>query len=111
MVGCVGLVDDVRLVPSGWRAGDIVLAVVTPDELDLAAEAAAVEFLWRAAPFLSLAHDVSEGGLETCIAEAAAFSGAPAELEHVEGAVAIVAVPPQHLAKLGGVRLERIGVV
>ena len=35
IVGCVGLVPDVRRVPRGWREGDIVLAASTPEELDL----------------------------------------------------------------------------
>jgi phosphoribosylformylglycinamidine (FGAM) synthase-like enzyme len=41
----------------------------------LAGEAALVDFVWQAAPLLSLAHDVSDGGLEQALAEASAFSG------------------------------------
>ena len=45
-----------------------------PARLDLAAEAALVEFLWRAAPQCSLVHDVSHGGLAVALAEAAIHS-------------------------------------
>ena len=38
IVGCVGLVPDVRRVPRGWREGDVVLAT-TRDEFDLQREA------------------------------------------------------------------------
>src|SRR5205823_10393098 len=61
VVGCVGLVADVRTLPSGWRPGDAIL-LLHADE-GLAGEALLVELLWRAAPFLSLAHDVGRGGL------------------------------------------------
>jgi phosphoribosylformylglycinamidine synthase II len=68
VVGCVGLVADVRDVPRGWQAGDRVwLCEGDPIEL--------ISWLWRAAPKLSLAHDVSDGGLAEALAEASAFSG------------------------------------
>jgi phosphoribosylformylglycinamidine synthase II len=111
VVGCVGLVDDVRAVPNGWRSGDVVLAVLAPERLDIAAEAAIVEFLWRAAPLLTLAHDVSEGGFDACVAEAAAWSGAPAAVDPVEDARAIVSCAPENVALLGGVALQQIGTV
>src|SRR5690349_22641667 len=47
-----------------WRSGDVVLLATAPGELDLKAEAALVRFVWKAAPVLSLAHDVSDGGLD-----------------------------------------------
>jgi phosphoribosylformylglycinamidine synthase II len=68
VVGCVGLVADVREVPSGWRPGDTVWLAVG-DAVEL------IGWLWRAAPTLSLAHDVSDGGLAEALAEASAFSG------------------------------------
>ncbi|MGI8886147.1 MAG: phosphoribosylformylglycinamidine synthase subunit PurL [Gaiellaceae bacterium] len=100
VVGAVGLVPDVRLVPKGWREGDSVLLAGaaplslagseyqalfgevsgTPAPLDLEAEAQLVSFLWQAAPLCSLVHDSSEGGLAACLAEAALFSGCGAEL-------------------------------
>src|SRR5205085_3278278 len=46
VVGCVGLVPDVRLVPARWEQGDAVLLAEAP-EASLAAEAALVRFLWK----------------------------------------------------------------
>jgi phosphoribosylformylglycinamidine synthase subunit PurL len=101
VVGAVGLVEDVRRVPSAWRAGDVIYAAFAsaaslagseyqarfgevsgmPAPLDLDAEARLVSFLWHAAPLASLAHDASEGGLAVCLAEAAIFSGIGAALD------------------------------
>ena len=103
VVGCVGLVADVRRVPRGWREGDAVLLVrsATPlqlagseyqarygvpsgsVELDLASEAALVDYAWRAAPRCTLVHDAAEGGLAVALAEAALHSGIGATI-HVE---------------------------
>jgi phosphoribosylformylglycinamidine synthase subunit PurL len=100
VVGAVGLVEDVRLVPGGWHEGDSILVAEasppslagseyqarfgevggTPVRLDLAAEARLVRFLWNAAPRCTLVHDVSDGGLAVCLAEAAIHSGVGAEL-------------------------------
>jgi len=99
VVGAVGLVEDVRRVPKGWREGDsLFLAEASalslagseyqarfgevggsPPSLDLDAEARLVSFLWHAAPLCSLVHDASEGGLTVCLAEAAIFSGCGAQ--------------------------------
>ena len=96
VVGAVGLVEDVRRVPTGWRDGDVIFAAFasalslagseyqarygetsgTPPPLDLAAESRLVSFLWNAAPLATLVHDAAEGGLAVCLAEAAIFSGA-----------------------------------
>jgi phosphoribosylformylglycinamidine synthase II len=98
VVGAVGLVEDVRLVPKGWDEADsLLLASASPitltgseyqacygeaagslEPLDLEAEARLVSFLWRVAPRCSLVHDVAEGGLAVCLAEAAIFSGSGA---------------------------------
>ena len=95
VVGAVGLVPDVRRVPKGWRVGDALFVAGastvsfagsevqsrygevggTPPPLDLEAESRLVSFLWRAAPFCTLVHDASEGGLAVCLAEAALYSG------------------------------------
>jgi phosphoribosylformylglycinamidine synthase len=101
VVGAVGLVEDVRRVPKGWREGDALFVVeaspvslagseyqalygevggVLP-RLDLEREARLVSFLWKAAPLSTLVHDVSEGGLAACLAEAALHSGCGALLE------------------------------
>ena len=140
VVGCVGLVPDVRTVPSAWREGDVVLLAGAPAislagseyqarwgepagrpaELDLAAEAALVELLWRAAPRCSLVHDAAEGGLAVALAEAALWSGVGAEVELPEDALAwfgegggqaLLACAPDVVAQIGGVPLRRLGVV
>ena len=139
-VGCVGLVADVRVVPATWREGDVVLLAGapalslngceyqalygevggTPAELDIGAEAALVEFLWRSSPRLSLAHDAAEGGLAVCCAEAAIASGIGAELDLPSdpvslfgegGGQAVIACSPEDAALLAGVPLRQIGVV
>ncbi|TML10665.1 MAG: phosphoribosylformylglycinamidine synthase subunit PurL, partial [Actinobacteria bacterium] len=112
VVGCVGLVADVRKIPSRWRPGDSIL-VAEADE-SLAAQVALIEFLWRSAPFISLAHDLSAGGLERALAEAAAWSGAGADVDlpaGPAGAAAILAVSPDQASGLGWERLVQIGEV
>ncbi len=101
VVGCVGLVPDVRRIPGRWEAGDVILVASTgapawpgselqarygtvsgtPPRLDLDAEAALVRFVYEAAPRCTLAHDVSEGGLAVALAEAALHSGVGARLD------------------------------
>src|SRR6185436_485541 len=83
VVGCVGLLEDVRSVPGAWRDGHLVLLAGAspvalagseyqarygqvggrPARLDLGAEAALIAFLRDAASRCSLVHDVSLGGL------------------------------------------------
>ena len=73
VVGCVGLVPDVR------RGAGRLAARATPCWLRRRARRAStlIGFLWRNAPPLSLAHDVGDGGLAHALAEAALerFSG------------------------------------
>ena len=140
VVGCVGAVADVRTVPGAWREGDVVLLAggdqvaldgseyqsvllggpagrpPTPDHV---AEAALVHFLWRSAPLLSAAHDVSDGGLAVALAELALHSGIGAELELERDALewfgegsgrAVVACSPERAEALEGVPLRRLGV-
>ncbi|HET7046100.1 MAG TPA: phosphoribosylformylglycinamidine synthase subunit PurL [Gaiellaceae bacterium] len=114
VVGCVGLVEDVRAVPGGWREGDALLLVAAPDAIDLEAEAALVELLWRSGPRLSLAHDVSDGGLRVALAEAAIWSGLGADVDlpgdEPLGGAAILACPPDRVGSLEGpLPLRRIG--
>ena len=68
VVGCVGLVPDVREVPRGWRPGDGVW-LAEGDEVEL------IGWLCRNVSKLSLAHDVGAGGLAHALAEASRFSG------------------------------------
>jgi phosphoribosylformylglycinamidine synthase len=109
VVGCVGFVADVRRVPVAWRAGDAILlasagpvglagseyqarfGVVSgrPPHLDLTAEAALVDWLWRLAPRCSLVHDTAEGGLAVALAEAAIHSGVGAVLDLPDDPVAL----------------------
>jgi phosphoribosylformylglycinamidine (FGAM) synthase-like enzyme len=114
VVGCVGLVPDVRLVPGKWDSGDVVLLAQAPEE-SLAAEAALVQFLWKAAPLLTLCHDVGYAGFDDALAEAAEWSGRSAdvacdEVSRARGA-AILACRREDVAKLGSRGLVEIGQV
>ena len=64
-----------------------------------------VEFVWRHAHLFSLAHDVSDGGVELALREAAAWSGREADLDVVEAQGVIVAttvdVPWDDIVELG----------
>jgi len=116
VVGCVGLVPDVRAIPHGWHRGDAVLLATSPDG-SLAAEAALVRFLWRAAPHLTLCHDVGSGGIQATLAEAAAWSGGlEAEVEIPDAydsrrGAAILACHPDGVPRLGSRGFVQIGVV
>jgi phosphoribosylformylglycinamidine synthase len=129
VVGCVGLVPDVRYVTDAWREGDVVLLAGEPQlsiagseyqalydrvygapaELDLEAEAALVRFLWKNNRFFSIAHDVAEGGLAVCLAECAIASGIgarvdlpadPVQLFGECGGLAVVACAREHVGQL-----------
>src|ERR671934_162419 len=72
-------------------------------ELDLLAEAALVRYVWKAAPVLSLAHDVSDGGLEQALREAAEHCGVEADVEllpDVPGGRVLLACAPEHVERL-----------
>jgi phosphoribosylformylglycinamidine synthase subunit PurL len=115
VVGCVGLVPDVREIPDRWQAGDVVLLASIPaGDLDLEAEAALIRFLWKVAPLASLAHDVGAGGLAAAVEEAVEWSGRAAEVElpaEPVGAAAILACAPEDVDALGSRGLELIGRV
>jgi phosphoribosylformylglycinamidine synthase len=141
VVGCVGLVADVRLIPATWREGDGVYSVGAPElSLDgseyqalflggpagrppmpeLAAEAALVRFLWRASPLLTCAHDSAEGGLAVALAEAALAAGLGAQIELEDDAVAwfgegggqaVVSLSDEDESVLEGMPHRRLGVV
>ena len=101
VVGCVGLVPDVRKIPGAWREGDVIylasagtaampgselqaqygIVSGVPPALDLAAEAALIRLVVDLAPRCTLAHDVSDGGLAVALAEAALHSGTGARLD------------------------------
>jgi phosphoribosylformylglycinamidine synthase subunit PurL len=116
VVGCVGLVPDVRKAPNRWQSGDAVLLAMSPYG-SLAAEAALIRFLWKAAPHLSLCHDVGSGGVAAALAEAAAWSGGldaaielPPEYDSRRGA-AILACRPGRIERLGSRGFVQIGTV
>ncbi len=102
VVGCVGLVPDVRHLPGHWRVGDeVYVAGAAPLALDgteyqarflggpagrppapdFEAERALVDFCTRAAPFLTAAHDAAEGGVAVALAELALHSGVGADVQ------------------------------
>jgi hypothetical protein len=92
----------------------VVLLAVAPEE-SLAAEAALVRFLWKAAPLLSLCHDVGHAGLERALAEAAEWSGRPADVDlpsdNLSQGAAILGCRREDVAKLGTKGVVEIGVV
>jgi phosphoribosylformylglycinamidine synthase subunit PurL len=112
VVGCVGLVADVRNIPSRWEPGDVVLLAQAPED-SLAAEAALIRFLWKAAPLLTLCHDVGYAGLEHALAEAAEWSSREADVDLVDvtRGAAVVALPRNEVARLGSKGLVEIGQV
>jgi phosphoribosylformylglycinamidine (FGAM) synthase-like enzyme len=113
VVGCVGLVPDVRFVPRGWQPGDVVLLATVPEQ-SLAAETALVRFLWKATPLLSLCHDVGYAGLPAAVAEASRWSGREADVElpdELLGGAAILACAPEDVDRLGSKGIVEIGVV
>ncbi len=115
VVGCVGLVPDVRALGTAWREGDVVLLAGdarlsiagseyqalfdkiggAPEEFDLQAEAALIRFLWQNYRSFSFAHDVSEGGLAVCLAECVIAGGVGAHLD-------LPADPVQLFGECGG---------
>ena len=115
VVGCVGLVADVRAVPGRWQRGDAVLLARAP-EASLKAEAALIRFLWKASPLLSHCHDVGYGGLEQALEEAARWSGglrADVDLpsDNVSLGAAVLALPPDQVRRLGSKGYVQIGEV
>jgi phosphoribosylformylglycinamidine synthase len=109
VVGCVGVVADVRAVPGTWREGDALYLAGEPElsfdgseyqalygrlegrpaPLDLTSEARLIAQLHELAPRCSLVHDVSEGGLAVALAEAAITSGIGAEVDLPDDALAL----------------------
>jgi phosphoribosylformylglycinamidine synthase II len=141
VVGCVGLVEDVRAIPGAWREGDLVYVAGSPEvRLDgseyqarflrgpagrpalpkLVAEAALIGFLARSAPFLTSSHDAAEGGLAVALAEAALFAGSGASIELPDdgvawfgegGGQAVITCRPEDAARLDGAAVRKIGIV
>jgi phosphoribosylformylglycinamidine synthase len=109
VVGCVGLVADVRTVPGTWREGDAIYLAGEPElsfdgseyqtaygelagrpaRLDLARESELIQALHTVAPRCSFVHDVSEGGLAIALAEAVIAAGVGAELDLPDDALTL----------------------
>jgi len=109
VVGCVGLVADVRAVPGTWREGDAIYLAGEPElsfdgseyqaaygklagrpaRLDLAREAELIGTLHTISPRCSFVHDVSEGGLAIALAEAVLAAGIGAELDLPDDALTL----------------------
>jgi phosphoribosylformylglycinamidine synthase len=87
VVGCVGLVRDVTRIPDRWQRGDRI-ALLRGFGHGL------VHFVWRHAHLWTLAHDVSDGGVELALREAEAWSDRRADYEVVEAPGVVVAVAP-----------------
>jgi phosphoribosylformylglycinamidine synthase II len=101
VVGCVGLVPDVRQIPGSWHEGDVIYLASAgtpafpgselqaqygrvsgvPPAFDLSAEAALIRLVVDLAPRCTLVHDISDGGLAVALAEAAMHSGTGARLD------------------------------
>ncbi|MDQ2984031.1 MAG: phosphoribosylformylglycinamidine synthase subunit PurL [Actinomycetota bacterium] len=108
VVGCVGLVADVRELPRGWRSGDAVLLAAAGDDLE--EQASLIAFAWRAAPVLSLAHNISDRGLPGALAESAGWSRTDAEVDATGGGGLLLACAPKHISRLDW-PVEQIGTV
>jgi hypothetical protein len=110
VVGCVGLVADVRQVPARWRSGDRVVLAEAGDSLK--EQAALIRFVWQSAALLSLAHDVSDGGLELALREAAEWSGEESDAagDAPLGSI-VLACPPENVEKLEWKHLRPLGAV
>ena len=115
VVGCVGLVPDVRQIPDRWQSGDVVLvASLPPGPLEPRAEAELIRLLWKLAPLLSLAHDVGSTGLQAALDEAAEWCGRAATVDlpgENLGTSAILACAPEQVEQLGSRGITRIGEV
>jgi len=115
VVGCVGLVPDVRQIPDRWQPGDVVLlASLPPGALEPRAEAELIRLLWKLAPMLSFAHDVGYAGLEAALEEADEWCGRAATVDlpgEPLGTSAILACAPEHVEQVGSRGIKRIGEV
>ena len=140
VVGCVGIVADVRLVPKSWRGGDEIYVVGAPElsldgseyqalflggpsgrppQPDLTPEAALIRFLWRSAPVLTSAHDAAEGGLAVALAELALAAGVGARIElggdalpwfGEGGGQAVVSLPAEDASVLESIPHRFLGI-
>ncbi|HYX77570.1 MAG TPA: AIR synthase-related protein, partial [Gaiellaceae bacterium] len=95
-------------------AFSVVLLATAPGDLHLAAEAALIRYVWKAAPLLSLAHDVSHGGVAAAVREAADHSGFEADVElpdEAPGGRVLLGCASDDVARLGTRNIVRLGSV
>jgi phosphoribosylformylglycinamidine synthase len=64
VVGCVGIVEDVRTIPAAPEPGDTLL--LAEADASLSSQAALVAFLWRSAPILSFARPEGDSAMIAC---------------------------------------------
>jgi phosphoribosylformylglycinamidine synthase subunit PurL len=64
VVGCVGIVEDVRTIPATREPGGRLL--LAEADASPASQAALIEFLWRSAPILSFARPEGDSALIAC---------------------------------------------
>jgi phosphoribosylformylglycinamidine synthase II len=64
VIGCVGIVEDVRTIPAAREPGDTLLLAAA--DASLPSQAALVEFLWRSAPILSFARPEGDSAVIAC---------------------------------------------
>jgi phosphoribosylformylglycinamidine synthase len=110
VVGCVGLVEDVREISSAWRSGDALFVAEAGESIEEQADL--IVFAWQVGPVVSLVHGVGEGGLQRAIAEAAALSGCEcwAHGEAGYGSI-LIACHPTDIVELDWPNLRLIGSV
>ncbi|HZT45223.1 MAG TPA: AIR synthase related protein, partial [Gaiellaceae bacterium] len=64
VLGCVGIVEDVRTIPGTQENGDPLFMAEADESPE--GQAALVEFLWRSAPRLSYARPQGTGAVVAC---------------------------------------------
>jgi phosphoribosylformylglycinamidine synthase subunit PurL len=64
VIGCIGIVQDVRTIPTAREWGDSVL--LAEADASLSSQAALIEFLWRSAPTLSFARPEGDSVVICC---------------------------------------------
>ena len=64
VVGCIGIVEDVRTIPAARETGETLL--LAEADTSLASQAALIEFLWRSAATLSFARPEGNSAVIAC---------------------------------------------
>jgi phosphoribosylformylglycinamidine synthase subunit PurL len=64
VIGCVGIVEDVRMIPAAREPGETLL--LAEADASLSSQAALIEFLWRSAPILSFVRPQGDSAVIAC---------------------------------------------